>query len=160
MQQTKPRKSVMVRSGNFTACYEDMSQMAMVLLIQLEEIKWADEVTTALEEMVDSIEKMSIQHGQALGTAEVTAWKMHVDDGESRFRDFASKLMAKTVSQPQSHNENSGSVPVNASIPQPGTVSFDSAAANAIKAAKADIEVDADIISNKSKNLAEDINKV
>ena len=121
--------------------------------------KWVDEVTTALEEMVDSIEKMSIKHGQTLGTAEVTAWKMHVDDGESRFRDFASKLMAKTVSQPQSHNENSGSVPVNASIPQPGVVSFDSTAVNATRTAKADIEVDADIISSEGKELAEEVNK-
>ena len=56
--------------------------------------KWADEVTTALGEVVDSIEEMSIEHGQTLGTAEVTAWKMHIDDGESRFRNFTSKLMA------------------------------------------------------------------
>ena len=67
--------------------------------------------------------------------------------------------MAKSVSQPQSHNENSGSVPVNASIPQPGVVSFDSTAANAIRTAKADIEVDADIISSEGKELAEEVNK-
>ena len=50
--------------------------------------KWSDEVSTALCEMVDAIEEMSIEHGQTLGTAEVTSWKMQIDEGESRFRNF------------------------------------------------------------------------
>ena len=122
--------------------------------------EWSSEMSAALEDMVDSIEKMSIDHGQTLGTAEVTNWKMHIDDGESRFKNFVSKLMAKVAVGNQSQPLSDNSRKANVSVPQPSSLSFDSNNASAIKAAKADIEVDADIISNESKNLAEDINKV
>ena len=104
--------------------------------------------------MVDSIEELSIEHGQVLGTAEVTSWKFTIDDGENRFASFTSKLMAKAGNQSQSLDSTR---PANASIPQPGTTTFDSNS-SAIKAAKADIEVDADIISNEGKDLAEEVN--
>ena len=126
---------------------------------QVSRNKWEDETSTALSEMVDSIEEMSIEHGQTLGTAEVTSWKLLIDDGENRFASFTSKLIAKAGNQSQSHDNTRSA---NASVPQPGTVSssFDTNNTNAIKAAKADNEVDADIISTESKDLAEDINKV
>ena len=73
---------------------------------------------------------------------------------------FASKLLAKVAVGNQSQPLSDNSRQANVSVPQPSSLSFDSNNANAIKAAKADIEVDADIISNESKNLAEDINKV
>ena len=118
--------------------------------------EWAAEVSAALEDMVDSIEKMSIEHGQALGTAEVTNWKLHIDDGEDKFATFTSKLIAK-ANQSQSLDSTRSA---NASVPQPGSSSFVSNNTDAIKAARADIEVDADIISNEGKDLAEDVNKI
>ena len=47
---------------------------------------WIEKVNDALDELVESIETMSIDHGQVLGSAEVAAWKDRITLGETEFK--------------------------------------------------------------------------
>ena len=54
--------------------------------------------TNALDDLVDSIETMSIKHGHDLGSQEVAIWKKKITDGESEFSNFTNKMEDKLSS--------------------------------------------------------------
>ena len=126
------------------------------------------EVSNALDELVESIETMSIDHGQVLGRAEVTAWKDRITLGETEFQQFVDKVSAKIGDQSQLRPSVSNSQLNVSSIRQPrvvgqqqyqGSMSMSQLESRECKAAIADIEVDATIVSSLGKELAEEINK-
>ena len=49
--------------------------------VQVKETEWSRELSTALVDLVDSIETMSIKHGHDLGSQEVAVWKKRITDG-------------------------------------------------------------------------------
>ena len=49
---------------------------------------WTYEVSSALDDMVDSIECMSISHGQTVGSAEAADWNGRINTGERGFKAF------------------------------------------------------------------------
>ena len=59
----------------------------------LEDVKQGcyNKLCTALDEMVDSIEKLNIKYEHELGSQEVTVWKQMITDGESEFTEFLNK---------------------------------------------------------------------
>ena len=76
-----------------------------------------DKVHTALDEMTDSIEKLSIKHKQELGSHEVTSWKQKINDGEREFTSFLNKVgrkldshQSKTPAESRSRGDGQGSL--------------------------------------------------
>ena len=76
-----------------------------------------DKVHTALDEMIDSIEKLSIKHKQELGSHEVTSWKQKITDGEREFTSFLNKVgrkldshQSKAPAESRSRGDGQGSL--------------------------------------------------
>ena len=87
---------------------------------------WTKEIWTALDDMVESIEAMSIAHGQDLANAEVVAWKNEIALGEDRFREFVNKVSTKAGDQLQLRSDTSGFQPLSSSVVQPGVAGHQS----------------------------------
>ena len=60
--------------------------------VQQKEAEWSRELSSALDDLVDSIETMSIKHGHDLGSQEVAVWKKKITDGESEFSNFTNEM--------------------------------------------------------------------
>ena len=54
-----------------------------------------DKLRSALDEMVDTIEKLSIKHGQELGSQEVAVWKQRITDGEGEYFNYINVVSSK-----------------------------------------------------------------
>ena len=59
--------------------------------VQQNRAEWSRELSSALDDLVDSIETMSIKHGQDLGSQEVAVWKTKIRNGEEEFSNFTNK---------------------------------------------------------------------
>ena len=70
-------------------------------IVQCHRFAWTAEVSTALDDMVDNIERMSLKHGSTLGSSEVGVWKEKINQGEQGFMKFVNKVDQKAGNQPQ-----------------------------------------------------------
>ena len=125
-------------------------------VVQNHMLVWTADVSTALDDMVDSIERMSIEHGRTLGSAEVGVWKEKITRGEQGFKEFVHKVDQKAGNQNQPFP---GDGSLRSSVPAPGSTPGNYDSSLALRSAKADIEIDADIISTEGKKLAAEIYK-
>ena len=125
-------------------------------VVQNHMLVWTADVSTALDDMVDSIERMSIEHGRTLGSAEVGVWKEKITRGEQGFKEFVHKVDQKAGNQNQPFP---GDGSLRSSVPAPGSTPGNYDSSLALRSAKADIEIDADIISTEGKKLAAEIHK-
>ena len=116
--------------------------------------EWTREVSIALDDMVDSIESMGISHGQTLGSTEVAVWNESINTGERQFKEFVAKVDAKLNSQSQNDDTSTRS---RTSVQLPDQPS--QSGSFAMRAAQADIEVDADIIASDGRILAAEVTK-
>ena len=114
---------------------------------------WSKELSTALDDLVDSVETMSIKHGKDLGSQEVAVWKKKITDGEGEFSNHMNKVGNKLKSV-----QSNATRPINVSMPglAPQTPANQSQAVNN---AMADVEVDAEIVATEGKELAAKVNK-
>ena len=121
--------------------------------VQRNEAEWSREISSALDDLVDSIETMNIKHGHDLGSQEVAIWKKKITDGESEFSNFTNKMEDKLTSV-----RSNAITPINVPMPEAAP----SAAINqsqAVNNAMADVQVDAEIVATEGKELAEKVNK-
>ena len=112
-----------------------------------------DKLRSALDEMVDTIEKLSLKHGQELGSQEVAVWKQRITEGESEYFNYINTVSSKL--EPPQH---SAPRPVNVSMPgAAATAATDQS--HAVNNAIADVKVDAEIVAAEGKQLAAKVNK-
>ena len=112
--------------------------------------KWTQQIYEALDDLVDSIETMSIEHGHTLGSHEVANWKNIITNSEAQFKTLASDMERRS----QLHNQVSGSFAAAAPSPDQDGSNYQKA-----KAAEVDVEVDADVIFSEGTLLSSEINK-
>ena len=55
-------------------------------------IDWSRELSTALDDLVDSIENLIIKNGHDLVSEEMAVWKQKITDGEKNFSKVGRKL--------------------------------------------------------------------
>ena len=118
-------------------------------ILQEMKIDWSRELSIALDDLVESIENLSIKHGHDLGSEEVAVWKQKITDGEKNFRHFLNKVARKLGSV------QNLSVPANVLIPGAAAPDQSHAANNAM----ADVKVDAEIVATEGTELADKVNK-
>jgi hypothetical protein len=114
---------------------------------------WSKELSTALDDLVESIENMSIKHEHDLGSQEVAVWKRKITDGEGEFRIFMNKAANKLRSV-QSISTRPVNVPMSGVAPTAATNQ-----SQAVTNAMADVKVDAEIVTTEGKELAAKVNK-
>ena len=90
IQQAKEDCDAKIRKFNRLIRRYDPGPLEPVA-IQMNKSEWLKELSNALDDLVDSIETMSIKHGHDLGSQEVAVWKKKIRDGESEFRSFTDK---------------------------------------------------------------------
>ena len=122
-------------------------------VVQYNRTVWTAEVSTALDHMVDNIERMSIDHGNTLGSSEVGVWNDKINQGEQGFNEFVNKVDQKAgnQTQPLISDGNFRSSAHSSHGNQDSSL--------ALKSAQADIEIDADIIKSEDKKLKTEIYK-
>ena len=121
--------------------------------VQAKEKDWSKELSTALDDLVESIENMSIKHEHDLGSQEVAVWKRKITDGEGEFRIFMNKAANKLRSV-QSISTRPVNVPMSGVAPTAATNQ-----SQAVTNAMADVKVDAEIVTTEGKERAAKVNK-
>ena len=114
---------------------------------------WSQELSIALDDLVDSIENLSIKHGHELGSQEVAVWNKKIADGEGEFRNFMNKVGNKLRSV-----LSNATRPVNVSMPGVAVPAATSQS-QAVNNAMADVKVDAEIVTTEGNELAAKVNK-
>ena len=122
--------------------------------VQNKEQEWSKELSNALDDLVDSIETMSVKHGHDLGSQEVAVWKKRITDSEGQFRNFTNKVAVKIRPLRSNTTTPSTNVPMPVAAP-PDATNQSQAVSNAL----ADVKVDAEMVATEGKELAAKVNK-
>ena len=61
--------------------------------------KYHDELSIALDLLVETIENMCVKHGTTLGTQTVTSWKEQISRSEADFVSFVNRVEEKLEDQ-------------------------------------------------------------
>ena len=122
--------------------------------VQNKEQEWSKELSNALDDLVDSIETMSVKHGHDLGSQEVAVWKKRITDSEGQFRNFTNKVAIKI--RPLRSNTTTPSINVPMPVAAPPDATNQS---QAVSNALADVKVDAEMVATEGKELAAKVNK-
>ena len=110
--------------------------------------KYHDELSAALDLLVEAIENMCVKHGTILGTQAVTSWKNQISRSEADFVNFVNQVEEKL------EDYTSGPPAPVVSAPAPDHTSVTRA-----KVAEADVTVDAEIIAAEAKKLSKEVDK-
>ena len=118
--------------------------------VKLNHNKWEDEISAALDTVVDSIESMVLKHRTSLGSEATTEWNSRITKSEDAFRSFSdsvtdilSGISAPPLAAQPSNALSSDLVNVTGKIK-----------------AEAEIKVEDDIITKEGKKLEEEVEKV
>ena len=118
--------------------------------VKLEHNKWKDEISTALDTVVVSIESMVLKHRTSLGSEATTEWNSRITKSEEAFRSFSDNVtdILSVISAPPLVSQSSNAFP------------FDPVNVTSKVKAEAEIKVEDDSITKEGKTLEEEVEKV
>ena len=147
LNQTKEDCETKKRKFNGLLRKYDPAPMSLAAL-RRNHSKYHDELSIALDLLVETIENMCVKHGTTLGTQTVTSWKEQISRSEADFVKFVNRVEEKLEDQ------TSGPPAPIVAVPAP-----DHTSVTRTKMAEADVTVDAEIIAAEAKKLSEEVDK-
>ena len=116
--------------------------------VKLNHNKWEDEISAALDTVVDSIESMVLKHRTSLGSEATTEWNSRITKSVEAFRSFSDSV-----------TDILSGIPAPPPVAQPSNVTDPVNVTGKVKA-EAEIKVEDDVITREGKKLEEEVEKV